>query len=223
MLPALGLAVGVLCGALEPSGGAALLAREGFVVGDAPRRLLLVPAAEGGSMEAHGSLLADERLESSQDARRLHRTLSLVTTGSLLVTGVLGTLTAINEGTAFKSGRCETGGPLFGDYGCDSLHIVHGASAILSTTLYTATAVQGLSIGSPSLAQEHGPLYRILSYVHLVGIVVQPLLGLISAYPEVIGIDPEAREHFGDVMRTVHIGVGYVTIAAYATTTVLEF
>jgi hypothetical protein len=219
MLATLGLVVGVLCGALEPSGGA-LLAREGFVVGDAPRRLLLVPAAEGGSREAHGSLLEDER---SQDARRLHRTLSLVTTGSLLVTGALGTLTAINEGTAFKSGRCDSGNPIFGGYGCESLHIVHGASAILSTTLYTATAVQGLSIGPPSLAQEQGPLYRILSYVHLVGIVLQPALGLVTSYPEIIGIHPEAREHFGDVMRTVHIGVGYVTVAAYSTTTVLEF
>lgn len=222
MLPTLGLVVAVLCGGLEPGGGA-LLARDGFAVGDTPRRLLLLPSAEGDAKEAHGSLLEDERPDRSQHARRLHRTLSLVTTGGLLVTGALGTLTAINEGTAFEPGRCDSGTPLFGNYGCESLHIVHGASAILSTTLYTATAVQGLSIHSPSLAEEHGPLYRILSYVHLVGIVLQPVLGLITSYPEIIGIHPEAREHFGDVLRTVHIGVGYVTVAAYATTTVLEF
>lgn len=220
MLATLGLVV-VLFGAVEPS-GEGLLAREGSVVGDTPRRLLLLPAAEGGESEAHGSL--SEEAERSQAALRLHRTLKLVTTGSLLVTGALGTLAAINEGTVFKSGRCETGNhPIFGDYGCESLHLVHGASAILSSTLYTATAVQGLSIGPPSLAQMHGPLYRILSYVHLVGMVLQPVLGILAAYPEVIGIHPENREHFGEVVRTVHIGIGYVTIVAYATTTVFEF
>lgn len=219
MLPTLGLVVAVLCGGLEPGGGA-LLAREGFSVGDTPRRLLLLPSAQGDSGEAHGSLLEDERPERSQHARRLHRTLSLVTTGSLLVTGALGTLTAINAGTAFEPGRCDSGTPLFGNYGCESLHIVHGASAILSLVLYTATAVQGLPLG---LSQSEGPLYRILSYVHLVGIVLQPVLGLITSYPQIIGVHPEAQEHFGDVLRTVHIGVGYVTVAAYATTTVLEF
>ncbi|PTL79493.1 hypothetical protein [Vitiosangium sp. GDMCC 1.1324] len=220
MLPTVGMVVGVVFGALTSSGGE-LHAGDVFAAGDAPRRMLLMPAGDGGSMEEErGGTSGEARPERTEHALRTHRTLSVVTTGSLLVTAALGTLTAINEGTAFHDGRCTTGHPLLGDYGCESLHIVHGASAILSVVLYTATAVQGLPLG---LNQSEGPLYRILSYVHLVGIVLQPILGLITSYPEVIGINPGAREHFGDVMRTIHIGVGYVTVAAYATTTVLEF
>ncbi|MGZ3461315.1 MAG: hypothetical protein ACXU86_22725, partial [Archangium sp.] len=112
---------------------------------------------------------------------------------------------------------------LLGDYGCESLSLVHGASAILSGTLYTATAVYGGSAPGRSVLEEYEPLYRVLSYVHLVGIALQPLLGIISAHPEVLGIRSESQEHFSDVVRTVHIGVGIVTVAAYATTTVLEF
>lgn len=220
MLPTVGMVVGVLLGALTSGGGephaGALLA-----MGDAPRRVLLMPAEDRGSVEEErGGTSGKAWPKRTEDALRMHRTLSLVTTGSLLVTAGLGTLSAINEGTAFHEGRCATGNPLLGDYGCESLHIVHGASAILSLVLYTATAVQGLPLG---LSQSEGPLYRILSYVHLVGIVLQPILGLITAYPEIIGINPGAQERFGDVMRTIHIGVGYVTVAAYATTTVLEF
>ncbi|MFE8596313.1 hypothetical protein [Archangium violaceum] len=220
MLPTVGMVVGVLLGALTSSGGEAHMG-DVFAMGDAPRRVLLMPAEDRGSLEEErGGTSGKAWPKRTEDALRTHRTLGLVTTGSLLLTAGLGTLSAINEGTAFHEGRCATGNPLLGDYGCESLHIVHGASAILSLVLYTATAVQGLPLG---LSQSEGPLYRILSYVHLVGIVLQPILGLITAYPEVIGINPGAQERFGDVMRTIHIGVGYVTVAAYATTTVLEF
>src|SRR5512143_1463346 len=71
--------------------------------------------------------------------RRWERVLKWSTAGSLVVTTTLGTFAAINQPTAFGDGRCQTGGPVLGTYGCDrGLSTLHGASAVLSATLYTA-------------------------------------------------------------------------------------
>jgi hypothetical protein len=49
---------------------------------------------------------------------------------------------------------------------------------------------------------------RTLRYVNIGLFAVQPVLGLISAYPQLIGIPKRSREGFSKVMRTVHFGIG---------------
>jgi hypothetical protein len=153
--------------------------------------------------------------------------LRLTTAASLIVTSTLGTMAAINNPTAFGDGRCITGSPVLGDYGCNrGLSTLHGVSAVVSVTLYTANGVLALSAPESRGTVSPGakPAYRVLSWVHLTGIVLQPILGIVAAYPQVIGksttvtTDPLPRN-----LRTVHLFLGYITTAAFLTTTALEW
>jgi hypothetical protein len=154
------------------------------------------------------------------------RTLRWSTAASLVVTSTLGTMAAINQPTAFGDGRCITGNPVLGDYGCNrGLSTLHGSSAVLSVTLYTANAVLGLAAPESRgyVAESVRPLHGVLTWVHLGGIVVQPVLGIVAAFPQVIGkSNTVPTDSFPKNLRTVHIFVGYVTTLAFLTTTALE-
>lgn len=166
----------------------------------------------------------DRRTES---LRRWERVLKWSTAGALVVTTTLGTLAAINQPTAFGDGRCQTGHPIFGTYGCDrGLSTLHGTSAVLSAILYTADGALALSIPGPvgHVSDAARPWHRALTYVHLGGMVVQPILGLVSAFPQVIGMSHSApTDRFPRGMRTAHVIIGYVTTAAFLTTLALEW
>lgn len=233
MSPALGLLAGLLLGTTDLS-QVHLLSQADAPVAHWAR---LLPDAQAPGRRSL-SLLEDGGAPATVSAEpfpewvgRAYPTLRGVTAGALLLTGGLGTLVAINQGTLLTNGRCdEEGGggsppPIFGTYGCESLSIVHGISGVLSLTLYTATIVLGLFEGEPPLGHGngHGRLHRILSYVALVGIALQPVLGLVSAYPDILGISSASQDKFGEVVRTAHVGLGYVTIAAYLTTIIIEF
>lgn len=207
--------------------------------GDPPA---LVPRLElsgaHGTSLALAPVLADDPQEpgpapaaapDAERARRLRgwgRALRWSTAGALVVTSTLGTMAAIDQPTAFGNGRCITGNPVLGQYGCDrGLSTLHGSSAVLSVTLYTANAVLGLAAPESrgQVAESVRPLHRALSWVHLGGIIVQPLLGLIAAYPQVIGKSRTVpTDRLPKDLRTAHIFVGYVTTAAFLTTTALE-
>ena len=154
------------------------------------------------------------------------RTLRWSTAASLVATSTLGTMAAMNQPTRFGDGRCITGRPVLGDYGCNrGLSTLHGSSAVLSVTLYTANAV--LAFGAPESAGKVSraarPWHRALSYVHLGGMVVQPILGIVSAFPQVIGKDRTApTDMFPRNLRTAHVFLGYLTTAAFLTTVALE-
>ena len=158
------------------------------------------------------------------------RKLKVATTGSLLLTGTLGTLLVLNRDTLLWNGRCndQGGRPLFGAYGCNELGIVHGISAVLSLVLYTSTATVSLSIpGQPGDVPTgrpgvNGALYRIVSWIHFVGIILQPLLGFVASYPGLVGVSMERANDVSRTLRTVHLGLGYVTIAAFSTSLALE-
>ena len=158
--------------------------------------------------------------------RRWERALKWSTAGALVVTSTLGTLAAINQPTAFGDGRCLTGGPVLGTYGCDrGLSTLHGSSAILSATLYTADGVLALSLPGPqgNVREAARPWHRALTFVHLGGMVLQPALGLVSAFPQVIGVRGKAAsDPFPRNLRTTHVVLGYVTTAAFLATLVLE-
>ena len=111
------------------------------------------------------------------------RTLRWSTAASLVATSTLGTMAAINQPTAFGDGRCITGDPVLGTYGCDrGLSTLHGSSAVVSVTLYTANGV--LALAAPEsrgqVSEAARPWYRVLSWVHLGGMVLQPIMGLPS-------------------------------------------
>lgn len=158
--------------------------------------------------------------------RRWERALKWSTAGSLVVTSTLGTMAAVNQPTAFGDGRCQTGHPILGTYGCDrGLSTLHGSSGILSAILYTSDGVLALAIPGPvgNVSKEARPWHRALTYVHLGGIALQPVLGLVSAFPQVIGIRNTAPgDRFPRNTRTIHVGLGYLTTAAYLATLALE-
>ncbi len=179
-----------------------------------------------------GAQLAGADVARSTDdarARRLRwwgRTLRWSTAVALVGTSTLGTIAAIDQPTAFGDGRCLTGRPVLGNYGCDrGLSTLHGASGVLSATLYTANGVLGLAApeSAGKVTASARPWHRALSYVHLGGIVVQPVIGLVSAFPQVIGKERTApTDPFPRNLRTAHVFIGYVTTAAFLTTLVLE-
>jgi hypothetical protein len=158
--------------------------------------------------------------------QRWERALEWSTAGALVVTSTLGTMAAINQPTAFGHGRCQTGSPVLGTYGCDrGLSTLHGSSGVLSATLYTASGVLALAIPGPAskVSGRARPWHRALGYVHLGGIVLQPILGLVSAFPQVIGMSTSAPDdRFPRNTRTIHVGLGYVTTAAYLAALALE-
>ena len=158
--------------------------------------------------------------------RQWERALKWSTAGALVATSTLGTLVAINQPTAFGDGRCQTGHPVLGTYGCDrGLSTLHGSSGVLSVTLYTANGVLALAMPGPvgNVSAAARPWHRALTYVHLGGIAVQPILGLVAAFPQVVGMSHSAPDdRFPRDLRTAHVGIGYVVTAAYLATLALE-
>jgi hypothetical protein len=152
--------------------------------------------------------------------RDADRALQLSTAGSLIVTAALGTLVAINKPTLFSEGRCAEGSPIFGDYGCHGLSTLHGMFALLSAVLYTATATLEFSAFDWPGRDRHGDAYEALSYVHLVGMAVQPIAGLLAAVPEVVGASRNGT--FARVLRTIHLFTGYAIVGSFVVTTAIE-
>ncbi len=183
--------------------------------------LALRTSQQGGSGEP------ERPADPAYGLRRWERALKWSTAGALVATSALGTIAAINQPTAFGDGRCFTGGQaVLGTYGCDrGLSTLHGTSGVLAATLYTANGVLALAIPGPegSVSKSERPWHRALTYVHLGGVILQPLLGLVSAYPQMIGVrDTSPLDPFPRNLRTAHVCLGYVTVAAYLTTLVLE-
>lgn len=159
--------------------------------------------------------------------RRWGQALRLSTAAALVATSTLGTMAAIDQPTRFGDGRCLTGHPVLGEYGCDrGLSTLHGSAAVLSAVLYTANAVLGLAAPDSrgDVAPGARPVDRALTWVHLGGIVVQPVIGLVAAFPQVVGRSRSApTDMFPRNLRTAHVLIGYVTTAAFLTTVALEW
>jgi hypothetical protein len=169
------------------------------------------------------AVTADARVEHWRSAQHA---LKWATAGSLLVTSALGTIAAINNPTWFGPGRCASmGEPIFGTYGCNhGFSTLHGIAGVTSVIFYTANGVLVLSLpkdpDAPTGAKADWD--HSLTYVHLTGIIAQPLLGLIAAYPQVVGVPAQNQDQFSKTMRTIHVGVGAITTAAFLTTAILE-
>jgi hypothetical protein len=160
------------------------------------------------------------RAQEEPGPRDAHRVLQLSTAGTLLVTGALGTLTALNQPTWFGEGRCATGSPVFGEYGCHGLSTLHGLFALLSSVLYTATVTLEFAAFDWPGRDRHGSGYEALGYVHLIGMAIQPLGGLLAAVPQVIGLDHNSD--FVRALRSIHLITGYAIVGTFAVATVIE-
>jgi hypothetical protein len=172
-----------------------------------------------------------EMLRHREHITRTHRTLGIVTLASMSVTTLLGTLLAINEPTVFGPGLCINGSAngVLGTFGCDTLVFVHETSAFITLGLYTATGIFALSMPDPEHASVGNDararrlrLHQALAWVHLVGMVLEPLLGIVSTGPSIVGVRPDAQTDFRAVMNTVHLSVGYITLAALTTAMIIE-
>jgi hypothetical protein len=161
---------------------------------------------------------------------RMHRALGFATLGSLAATEILGTFAAINQPTIFGTGLCfSASGCFLGDqFGSTTLTQLHAVSAFITVGFYTATGIFALSMPDPEHASQGNDrravrlrIHKGLAIAHLVGMIAQPILGIIAYQPSTIGVympDP----NFQPDMRTVHLFVGYATFLALASAMVVE-
>jgi hypothetical protein len=185
---------------------------------------LSLARAQDDSDPQRGRPLAEHRAS----LLRAHRTLEYTTAATLALTAAGGVIAAINQPTLFGDGRCASGDPIFGDYGCEGFSMIHGTGGVLTTVSYAATMTVALSVpdrrggrGEPG-PFDHGGFHRAATWVHVVGFAAMPLLGLTGAHPEMLGIEGEDAQGFSETVRTVHAGLGVVTAGAFTTTIFIE-
>jgi hypothetical protein len=151
---------------------------------------------------------------------RLGTLLENSTVAGLWVATTLGTIGIMNRPTIFGDGRCERGNPILGDYGCGPSTTLHGIVAASSVMLFTGSEVLNLTTGRRS---DRSQTEKVLLWITRAGMFTLPLIGIISRFPDTIGInDAENQREFGRVMRTIHAGAGYVTVVAYTITFMLD-
>jgi hypothetical protein len=186
------------------------------------------PTARGGAAAETGSGEEPDIELLRQRARitRVHRILGISTFASLVVTEFLGTFLALNRPTVFGDGtgcRCELGLPP------GALNPLHEISAFITVGLYAATGIFALSMPDPEHASAGNDrrgrtlrVHKALAWVHLTGMALQPILGVLSYDYGALGIHDNAHSDFARDMRTVHIVVGYATLAALTAAMVVE-
>jgi hypothetical protein len=166
---------------------------------------------------------------------RVHRGFALAAWGGLAVTEVLGTILAINKQTWFGGGNCASAsGGIGGDFGCGSgLVSLHETFAFITTGLYTTAGVIAATAPDPDHASVGDDpasgrlrLHKSLAWVHGAGMILLPLLGVLAANPQMLGLDPSTDpgtvRDFQSAMRSVHTIVGYTTFAAFSFSAALE-
>lgn len=202
------------------------------------------PSTDGGGGQCE--IGCEECREYDQQARDVlrrrrhmlttHRAFAIGTWSALLVTEVLGTISAINQDTWFGTGACASGRPddaVFGSYGCGGLRSLHLTFAFITTGLYITSGVLALAAPDPERASASGDgaarrlrVHKALSWVHATGMILMPLLGILASNPEIVmgsGADgASSRQDFSRAMRSVHEIVGYTTFAAFSTAAFFE-
>jgi hypothetical protein len=156
---------------------------------------------------------------SDQETADVHRGLQLATAGSMLVTGTLGTILAMNKPTLFGEGLCAEGEPIFGSYGCHGLSVLHGVSAVLTLLLYTTTTTLEFAEGTWPGSGNHNDGYVVASAITMGAMGALPIVGFIAAVPAFLGL-PEGD--FQKVLRTLHLSVAYLAVGTYITTVALD-
>lgn len=145
-----------------------MLLRDPFVVRPAVSQLA---SAHPTSPDRAAAQAESERLGRRARLVTAHRTLEIATAASLVLTGALDVIAAVNRPSAFGDGRCASGDPVFGIYVCEPLPIVHGVSAAGLAGLYIiATVVREAVTPDPPWSQESPwwrSLRRVMTYGHI--------------------------------------------------------
>jgi hypothetical protein len=174
-------------------------------------------------------VLSPSEADRQEDLNNAHSILQKTTLVSIGVTGALGLVTAYNQATVFGKGQCSTdsGKPLFGKWGCDGLNVLHGIAGIATTGLFIATEVVAVSMPiSPyddASSSTKTDAMKTLRWINIGLVGVQGVMGLIAAYPQVIGIPVSARPAFSAILRTIHIGTGVTFAGTYTATAILQW
>lgn len=160
---------------------------------------------------------------------RVHRAFAIAAWSALLVTEVLGTIQAVNQPTWFGDGACSRDPEAFGCHQSSLITGLHETFAFTTTALYTTAGILAVAAPDPENAADgdgRAPrtlrLHKTLAWVHGAGMILLPLLGVITAHPQIVGVSPDAQADFGRAMRTVHAVVGYTTFAALSFSAYLE-
>lgn len=152
---------------------------------------------------------------------RTHRAFAIAAWSGMLITEVLGTIQAVNQPTWFGDGACTSNPEAFGCHQSSMITGLHETFAITTTALYSTAAILAIAAPDPesaSVGDGHSErtlrLHKTMAWVHGVGMVLLPLLGIVTAHPQILGISQEAQGDFSRAMRTVHTVIGYSTFAA---------
>jgi hypothetical protein len=164
-----------------------------------------------------------ERQEDYDTAHSVLQKTGLVTLG---LTGLSGATLMINKPTAFGDGRCKSGDPIFGDFGCGGLTFLHLGFAVTTLGLFVAQEV--VAEQAPISPYDQGSEgkqdamagFRVANYA-LFG--VQPVLGLLAANPGILGVDDADKEDVSRALRTVHFGVGGGLATTYTANAIMQW
>lgn len=204
------------------------------------------PASDAASGESTGEAAAEQcdiDCETCRDDDRLaryvtrnrgrtlrtHRAFAIAAWSTMLVTEVLGTIQAVNQPTWFGDGACSSNPEAFGCHNSSTITGMHEFFAITTTALYTTAGVLAVAAPDPENASEGDGeaertlrLHKVFAYIHGAGMILLPVLGILSAHPQILGINENVQGDFSRAMRTIHTVVGYSTFAALTFSGYLE-
>lgn len=161
---------------------------------------------------------------------RTHRAFGIAAWSSMLVTEVLGTIQLMNQDSWFGPGACASDPGAFGCRQSSLLTGLHQGFAFTTVGLYVTAGVIAAAAADPEhaaegdgAAQRRLRLHKTLAWIHGAGMVLLPLLGIISANPQILGATTnEARADVGRAMRSLHAIVGYTTFTAFTIAAAIE-
>jgi hypothetical protein len=161
-------------------------------------------------------------LNKQHDLSDVHSVLQKTGLATLAVTGVLGASLAVNTPTLFGEGRCATGSPWFGQFGCTGLKYAHFGFAATTLGLFVATEivaeqmpVSPYDMGSTSKQSA----MKTLRVVNIALFSVQPVLGFLAANHSLFGMSGGAAK----VLRTVHLAVGGTVAGTYTANAAMQW
>lgn len=164
-----------------------------------------------------------DKQEELGDVHSVLQKTGLVTLG---LTGVSGGVLLLNKPTLFGDGRCKSGDPVLGDFGCSGLPILHAAFGATTLGLFVAQEIVAgempispYDMGSEG-RQDAMTGLRIANYSLF---AVQPVLGFLAANPGVVGVSEESQEDVSRVLRTIHFGVGGTLATTYTVNAALQW
>ena len=161
---------------------------------------------------------------------RTHRAFAIAAWSTLLVTEIFGTIQAVNQDTWFGGGNCASSPGAFGCHQSSLITGLHETMAFVTVGLYTTSAAIAIFAPDPenaSVGDGDAPstlrLHKAMAWVHGVGMILLPILGVASVAPQVFGVTSDTgRADFARAMRSVHTIVGYSTFAALSFSAYLE-